>query len=229
MKLRKLLDRFQTLYQGDINTEETPLSDRHIFAVLQSVRNRLLADQIKRKQKINNSNYTILPCVELVSVPSHECTCLGDLGCNIYRTKYPLPKVLTDNQRHLIEYVSAVDNSLQITEATRDSFRYVKGNKYTSKASKYIYENNHLYFPLPSSTPKVIRVKFLSEDLVGAFMYPSFCGGVAVSNSCMPMEELDFTIDGNLEEALVALSKQELLGEMKSGMVSKAQPQEPQE
>ena len=110
MLIAEIIERIQSLYSRGVSSDESRLSDRHVYNKALSVRMQLLAQQIKKKQRISDWNYTVLPCVELIKVPSHECSCLGDLGCDVYRTKFKIPRVMTDANRHYIEFVMSVDS-----------------------------------------------------------------------------------------------------------------------
>jgi hypothetical protein len=119
MIIAEIIERIQSLYSVGVSNDETRLSDRHVYNKTLTVRMQLLSQQLKKKQRMSDWNYTILPCVELIKVPSHECACLGDLGCDVYRTKFKIPRVMTDSNRHYIEYVMSIDNGMRIEETTR--------------------------------------------------------------------------------------------------------------
>ena len=108
MLVGEIIERIQSLYSRGVASDESRLSDRHIYNKILSVRMQLITQQLKKKQRISDWNYSILPCVELIKVPNHECPCLGDLGCDVYRPKFQIPRVLTDSNRHYIEYVMTI-------------------------------------------------------------------------------------------------------------------------
>lgn len=207
----QIIERIQSLYSRGVASDESRLSDRHIYNKMVTVRMQLVSQQLKKKQKISDWNYVILPCVELIKVPNHECSCLGDLGCDIYRTKYPLPKVLTDYNRHYIEYVMTLGNNKKIEEVSRQGVLYLKGNKYTKDKPKYLFENGYLYFPVQNS-PGIVTIKLLPENPLEAKNFPSFCQEDCEDcQDCSSIYELEFPIDGELIEPLIAISVQELI------------------
>ena len=210
MNTLKVIERIQSLYSKGVASDGTPLSSRHIYNKLMTVRQRLIAQQIKKRQKVSDWNYTVLPCVELIRVPNHECSCLADLGCDVYRTKYPLPKILTDLNRHMIDYVMSIENGMRFDATDRTSVLYLKGNKYTSTKVKYLLENSHLYFPLPES-PGVVKIKLLAEDPVEASKYPSLCP-CENCEDCKEYADVEFPIDGDMLELVITMSAGELLG-----------------
>lgn len=211
MFIKEIIERIQSLYSRGVSSDESRLSDRHVYNKMLSVRMQLLSQQLKKKQRVSDWNYTVLPCVELIKVPNHECSCLGDLGCDVYRTKYPIPKVLTDSNRHYIEFVMSVESGMKIEEVTRQGVLYLKGNKYTGNKPKYLFENGYLYFPMPKS-PGVVKIKLLAEDPLEARKYPSLCADCVECEDCTPYPDYPFDIDGDLIEPLIDICVQEIIG-----------------
>jgi hypothetical protein len=210
MYIKEVIERIQSLYSRGVSSDESRLSDRHIYNKILSVRMQLLAQQLKKKQRIRDWNYSVLPCVELIKVPNHECPCLGDLGCDVFRTKLPIPRVLTDSNRHYIEFVMSVENSQRIEEVSRQGVIYLKGNKYTGNKPKFLFENGYLYFPIKKS-PGVVKIKLLAEDPLEAMHYPSLCDDCQNCTDCIPAYDHEFNIDGDLIEPLIDICVQEII------------------
>ena len=210
MIVADLLDRIQSLYSKGVSSDESRLSSRHIYSKLLTVRQQLIAQQIRKRQKISDWNYVILPCVELIKVPNHECSCLDNLGCDVYRTKFPLPKVLTDLNKHMIDFVMSVENGIKIEETSRQGVNYLKGNKYTGTKPKYLFENGFLYFPIQKS-PGIVKIKLLPEDPIKAQQYPSFCEDCEDCVDCKSFDQYEFYIDGDLIEPLITMAVTELI------------------
>jgi len=211
MLIADIVERIQSLYSRGVASDESRLSDRHVYNKALSVRMQLISQQLKKKQRLSDWNYTVLPCVELIKVPSHECSCLGDLGCDVYRTKFKIPRVLTDSNRHYIEYVMSIENSIRIEEVTRQGVLYLKGNKYTGTKPKYLFENGYLYFPLKKN-PGIVKIKLLAEDPLEAHHYPSICEECQECIDCIATPQHSFDIDGDLIEPLVDICVQEIVG-----------------
>jgi len=209
MKIAEITERIQSLYSRGVSSDESRLSDRHVYNKALTVRMQLLSQQLKKKQKLSDWNYTIMPCVELIKVPNHECSCLGDLGCDVYRTKFKIPRVMTDSSRHYIEYVMSVDSGMKIEEVTRQGVLYLKGNKYTGTKPKYLFENGYLYFPLKKN-PGIVKIKLLAEDPLEAHNYPSLCE-CTDCDDCLPIYDHSFDIDGDLIEPLIDICVQEII------------------
>ena len=210
MIIAEIIERIQSLYSRGVASDESRLSDRHVYNKALSVRMQLLSQQLKKKQKPSDWNYTVLPCVELIKVPNHECSCLGDLGCDVYRTKFKIPRVLTDFNKHYIEYVMSIENGMRIEEISRQGVLYLKGNKYTGLKPKYLFENGYLYFPLKNN-PGIVKIKLLAEDPLEAHQYPSICEDCEDCADCLPTYDHTFDIDGDLIEPLINICVQEII------------------
>lgn len=209
MKITELIQRVQSAYSKGVQSRSSRLSSRHIYSKLVSSRQRLVSQQIKKRQKVSDWNYLILPCVELIKVPKHECPCIVEAGCEVYRTKYPLPKTLTNLDKHIIEYVMSIENSVRIEEVSRTETLFKKGNKYTKDSPKYIIEKGHMYFPVKNS-PGVVRIKFLPEDPLEAYKYPSMCE-CTDCDECESILDKEFPIDGDMIETLIEMARLELV------------------
>jgi len=209
MKIKELIQRVQSLYSKGVQSRSSRLSSRHIYSVLVTTRQTLISQQVKKRQKISDWNYLILPCVELIKVPNQECPCIVDKACSVFRTKHPLPKILTNNSSHLIEYVMAIDSSMRIEEASRTEQLFTAGNKYTKEKPKYIIEKGHLYFPVKSS-PGIVRIKILPEDPIEAYNYPSKCE-CTDCDGCGEISDKEFPIDGDMVKTLIEMASIELI------------------
>lgn len=223
MLVKEVIQRIQSAYSKGVQSDDSRLTSKHIYNVLLTQRTRLIVQQAKKKQRIGDWNYVVLSCVELIEVPSHECSCLADLGCSVLRTKYKLPKTLTDLNKHLIQWVLSIDSTLRIDEVLREEFFYQAGNKYTSKKPRYILENEYLYFPLPDVTPHVVKIKLLAEDPIEAYNYPSLCEEVECEecNDCSSPLDKEFPIDGELLQTVIELTADELIRTFASSLEDK--------
>lgn len=209
-RIGELIDRVQSLYNKGVKSDDSRLSDRHVYSVLKSTRNFLITQQVKKKQKISDWNFVILPCVEMIEVPNHDCPCIPNIGCKVYRSRFQLPKVLTDLNKHIIQWVMTIDSGKMISETSRDAYIYSSGNKMTGKNLQYILENGYIYL-YGKSIPKIIKVKLLAENPEEAFNFPSYCGCTDCDENCLPMRDRIFPIDGDLIRPLVEMSAVELL------------------
>lgn len=207
----ELIERTMSLFSRGVSSDDVPLSPRHVYNKLLSVRSKLITQQLKKRQVLSDWNYVILPCVELVKVSETEqCPCIPQKGCYVYRTKLPLPKTLTNLKKHIIPFVMNLTNNKIIAETSREEYLFNEGNKYTSKELKYIIENGFLYV-YGENIPKFVKIKFLPEDPIEAAEFPSSCGKECDDCECESMLDKPFPIDGDLVDALVELTNLEIL------------------
>lgn len=206
----ELIDRVQSVYSKGVKSDDSRLSNRHIYSVLKSTRNYLVTQQVKKRQKISDWNFVVLSCIELIQVPNHDCPCVPNIGCNVYRTKHKLPKTLTDLNKHIIQWVMSVDSGKIISETTRDTYIYSSGNKMTVNNLQYILENGYIYV-YGKAVPKMIKVKILAEDPVEAYNFPSKCACTDCDEDCTSIMDKPFPIDGDLIKPLIEMSATELL------------------
>lgn len=204
----ELIDRVQTLYSKGVSSDDVRLEKRVVYHKLVSSRNKLVAQQVKKRQKVSDWNYVVLPCIELIQVESHKCPCIPAKGCKVYRTKHVLPKILTDLNTHLIDWVMSIDNIRVINPTTREGYLYVNGSKYTAKNLRYILEEGHL-FVYGEKIPQFITAKILPEDPIDAYMYTNACE-CTDCDDCGSITDMLFPIDGDLVDTLIEMTIQEL-------------------
>jgi len=207
MTIREATQRLLSSYRKGVQTDDSRLTQRHAYNILASLRGKLLTQEAKQRQKVNNWNYQVLPCVELIEAPSHECPCLPPIGCTLLKSKFKFPKPLTNLEKHLIKSVTSIEGSIIYNETTWAEKKYQSGNKYTAKISDYWFRNEYLYTSHYTG-PKVVTVEFLAQDPVEAFGYPSFCGVAA--DDCITPLDYEFPFDNDSMDVLIELAIKEL-------------------
>ncbi len=209
IKIGEAIDRVQSLYSKGVRSNDSRLSSRHIYSVLKSIRATLISNQVKKRQFSSDVVYMTLPCVKMIPVNSIECSCFNHLGCTIYRSKEKLPAILTDLNRHLVEYVMKVDNNYIIEPTFKGEYLYNKGNKYTKGKLKYIIENGYLYIN-SQSAPGFITIRFIPQDPIEAQTFKNECED---SNGieCVSIPELNFMLEESLFTPLTQMASQELI------------------
>lgn len=212
MILRTLIERIKTPYNKGIESDDTRLSARYIYSKLLSSRNRLIAQQARKNQRISQWVYQTLPCVELIKAPIHECPCLPPVGCTIYRTKHPLPHTLSDLSNHLIQSVSTVDGSITFNEIGWEEKKHKAFNRFTSHKPDYFLRGNHLYITQPTG-PTLITITGLWDDPIQATKYPSKCDDCVDCVDCTSPLDMDFPIDGDMVDTMIEMAREEILGD----------------
>jgi len=211
MLVREVIQRIQSLYSRGVQSDDSRLSDRHIYNKMITIRSKLLSQDINKKQKVSQWNYQTIPCVELVVVPRHECDCLPPIGCNIYKSKYKLPETLTGLTHHIIQSVTSIDGSIIYSESSWKENKYKSGNKYTSFKPDFYIRNGYLYIT-DKGGPKIISVTGLFEDPLTASEYENYCNQNCTDcEDCESPLDKEFPLDLDKIDTLVEMCINELL------------------
>ena len=209
MLLADIIQRVQSLYSKGVQSDDSRLTPRHIYSKVLTTWNKLVSQEAKKNQKTNEWNYITLSCVEMIKAPIHECACLPSIGCEVTRTKLPLPKPLTNLNAHLISSVTSIDGHLIFTEVTFKEAKYQGSNKYTATKPTYYIRNGYLYLTsMKGVMPSIISVTGLWEDPLASYI--SYCGEDPADVCNSPME-MDFPIDMDMVDTLVELASKELV------------------
>ena len=209
----ELVQRIQSLYSKGVQSDDSRLKPRQIYSKLTTVRAKLISQQAKKRQKINQWNYQTLPCIELVEASIYDCSCLPQLGCNVLRSKYQIPKPLTDLDKHLIQSVSTIDGSILYGETILSQLKYRKGAKYTHNNPQYWIDNNYLFVTDKTGEgPKALRMSYIAEDPLAIESFINYCDETCVDcEDCESVLDKEFAIDNNLVDTLIEMSIQELV------------------
>jgi hypothetical protein len=123
---------------------------------------------------------------------------------------------------HIIDWMLSLDNSLSFDPITREAYRHIKGNRYTSGSNKYILENEHAYF-YGDTLPLVVKIKLLAGDPLEAAAYPSFCAEEDCTDclDCESPVDKEFSIDEELVDTVIELAVPELVGIFNQGIEDK--------
>lgn len=211
--LAEMVQRVQSLYSRGVQSRDTRLTSRHIYSALLSARAILISQQVDKNQYINQWTYQILPCVELVTVPLHECPCIPPSGCMMLRSKFQIPDPISSNDKPLVQYVSSLDGGITFDLTRFDTVKYNKGDKFTSKKSGYLIKNKYLYITVLKLLDSV-SMGYIAYDFLEAKAFPSKCGDCAECD-CQDIMDSEFPIDGKKITALVELANKELIIIMK--------------
>lgn len=211
MKIGEIVQRIQSLYSKGVESDDARLMQRHIYNKLLTTRARLISEQAKKKQRISQWNYQVIPCIELVKVSAQECPCLPPIGCDMMRSKYKLPKPLSGLSGSLIQTVTTLDRGQKLNEVSMNAVRSLAGNKYSSKSINYFIEQGYLYITTPSKI-QFVRLVGLFEDPIAAKTFENYCKENCTDCvDCIDYQEEEFPIDNDTIDVLIELTVQELI------------------
>ena len=237
MIIKEMIQRVQSLYSKGVQSDDTRLSSRQIYSKLLTGRSRLITQKINKRQQVSQWVYQTLDCVEMVKALPYECPCLPAVGCQILKTKFPLPIPLTGLQDgHVIQSVTSVEGSIKFSETNWDKKRYSAGAKYTSNKPDFYIRDNHLFIT-SKGAPKVISITGLFEDPLEVQAYPSICGTTACKDlpenqnksltigytpedncpECMSPLDMDLPIAKDMVQTLIELASNELISIFNQG------------
>jgi hypothetical protein len=205
----KIIQRIQSLYSKGVQSDDSRLTSRHIYNKMLTLRSKLLTQKLKKGQLVNDWNYVVLKCVEIIEVDQHECSCLPQIGCKLYRTKNKLPKPLNDLSDHHIKWVESIEHSVNFNETTRMKETYNSGNRYTSKEKRYLIENEYLYF-FGGYPGKAVAIKMLAHDPLEAAQFEQYCDE-AEETECFSPLTTEFPIDDDLLDDMITMAVPELI------------------
>ena len=208
MKVIEAIQRVQSLYSKGVAADDRRLTNRHIYSKLKTVRARLLYEKVVKKQFIASTNYQVLPCVELIKAPIHECPCIPPLGCCIYRTKHQLPTPVSGISGHIIRSVTSLDGNIVFSEITWQDKKYKQFDKYTATKPDYFISNEYLYVTAKNET-EVIRIEILLDDPVEGYHFPSYCP--EAESPCISIYDREFHLDNSMFDAMIEITVQNLL------------------
>lgn len=214
MILRELIQRIQSLYSSGVQSYQSRLTPRHIYNKLLTVRNRLIVQQINKKQRTSDWNYQTLHCVEMEVVPVEHCPCIPPSGCEILKSKKRLPKPLMGFTQHMIKSVNSITGSDIYSEVTLNEKKYKKGNKYTANKPDYFILDGYLYITHLKGTPRIISITGLFDDPVEAKNFEGKCSNnedCIECNECISALDIEFPCESDLIEPLIELSSLELI------------------
>ena len=211
MLVGELIQRIQSLYSRGVQSDNTRLSPRHIYNKLLTVRGKLLYQKANKKQKFNDWDYQVLPCVELIEVGKHECSCLPPIGCKILRSKEKLPKPISCMDNYYIKSVSSIDGSIMYSRTTYKAKKYESGNKYTSYFPDFYIRNEYMYITYKSG-PRIISIEGIFEDPVEVSKFPSYCDSDCTDcEDCRSNMDIEFPLSDELVDTLIEMSINELV------------------
>jgi hypothetical protein len=213
MLIRDVISRVKALYNKGAASDDSRLSNRHVYSKIRSVRSLLIKREQDKKVKTNPWNIQVLNCIQLEVVDPSSCDCVISDGCKLLRSKCKLPKPIQSKIGTGIENVSTIDGSTVFSPTTWAKKRYKSGNKYTSGVSDYFVRDEYLYIT-HNTLLSVAAVSGIFEDPyeVENFNVNDECACDTNEDvSCVTPMDSPLSLDEFLIEPLMQLCVQELI------------------
>jgi len=195
-----MIQRVQSIYSHGVQSDDSHLSDRHIYNALSTARLKVLSLDTHKRKTLNPLSYQILECVELEKAPTHECPCLPPIGCDILKTKHKVPRIISNRT------VTSIDGSVVYMEVSWTEKIYKNANKYTAKKPDYYAKNEYLYITNQRGI-SAVNISGVFEDALSVEMFPSLCKDVG----CFDPYQVEFPLSGEAIESVLEIAYRDLL------------------
>ena len=206
MKVKEIIQRVQSLYSKGVQSDDTRLSDRHIYNKLLTTRSLLLSQKSNKKQNLSDWNFQTIPYVELDKKMPYDIPELPNVGCEVLRSKVPIPNIVSNLNGLIIRSVTSLEGSINYSETNWVKVKYQKGNRYMVSKPNYYFRGNYLYSTYISGS-KILSLTAIFENPLDVYNYNSKYNKIKGVN---PLD-IDFHIENTLIDILVDLTTKELV------------------
>ena len=213
MLIRDVISRVKSLYNRGAASDDSRLSNRHVYSKIRSVRSLLIKRQQDKRTALSPWNIQVIECLQLEIVDPATCDCVEIPGCKLLRSKCEIPRAIQTKIGTGIENVSSLDGTTIFSPTTWAKKKYKSGNKYTSKQSDYFIRDNYLYITHNTVLQRVsISGVFENPYEVDRFNNDGNCAceGDLVDACANPMDST-LALDEYLIEPLMELCVKELI------------------
>jgi len=216
MLIRDIISRIRSLYNRGASSDDTRLSNRHVYSKIRSVRALLLKRQLDKRKKISPWNTQVISCLQMIVVDPAACECVVSDGCKLLRSKCKIPTPLNVDFAYgaVIENVSTLDGSVIFSPTTWAKKKYKSGNKYTATQSDYFIRENYIYITHNTLLQRISLTGIFEDPyLIDVFNVDGDCtcqGEEGVDLCTNPMDS-EIALDEWLVEPLIELSLKELI------------------
>lgn len=211
---RNVIQEVQSLYSKGVQSQNSRLSNRHIYSKLIRTRSQVLSQEAKKKQALSQWTYQTLACIELIEVPYNECPCTLQSGCMVLRTKYPIPSIIYNADCPIIQSVTGLEGRISFKETTFKDRKYSKGNKYTSNRPEFFirdFEGKDYIYITVTLRLETITLTAIFDNPIFVYLFPAMCG--SIDYSCLNYLDFEFHCDRDLMNSIIALTAEELIGD----------------
>ena len=205
MIIGKAIERVQGLYSKGVDTDDSRLSNRHIYNKLLTVRSKLMVQRLRKNQPLSEWDLQPLHCIEMI--PQTSLSCGGDNKCPFYKSKYKLPLGISPDETENVA-VTSFDGLVIFNRTTFETYKYLNGNKYTSNKAYYFIHDSYIY---------VINSKIKSLHIHGIWRDPIEVWRLHLSyqnkNTCFNNKTIEFFTPDDMIEAMIEISYNELIAQ----------------
>lgn len=169
--IEEAIQTVQSVYSKGLQSKDSRLSNRHIYSAMLSARATLIRQRVNDRQALSSWIYQTLPCVELEKANVTDCGIVPVNNCTILRSKEKLPAFVNSiKNKDLIRTATTIDNSIRFDVVDYTTFRYRKGNKFTSNKPFVYIRNSYLYL-VGFTFLKSIPIDGIFQDPIEVFNF----------------------------------------------------------
>jgi hypothetical protein len=193
MTLNEIAYNLLNLMRGGRSTHEENISLEQIKFNIRHYRAVMVRRDFARNGLVTRHLEQSLGCLELEKVDGSQC-CGLDIGCDVYKTKLPLPKTLRFNFEEAITFVGAADGLTRIPIVSSSIIKFLQYDKYTYDNKKAYTLGDYLYI-FHAEGMQYVNVRGVFENPEDLAKYD--CDG----SSCYD-EDADYPIPMDMLQAI---------------------------
>lgn len=210
MKVKEAIHRVTSKVDYGVSSDDSRLRPRWVYSILKSSRAAVLEDELRRRSRLSEFNYTTITCAELERATAHQCGCIPAAGCYFYRVKCVLPSTIGDNE-NLISDVTTLDGRVRFSQTEWRNVRYHASDKYTSNQPRFFIRNSQIYLVGNEPELKYVTIRGLFDDPVAAIQNCQSCGGQTEDGECFDAMEQDFPLEDRFVSRVLEMAYREIL------------------
>lgn len=150
--------------------DDTKLTNSQLSHLINNARATLIRRDYENKHTINPQIEQSLGIWDLILIDKSACPVKVPTGCNVLRTKNPLPKFVEVYNKNLLTYVGSVDqvDDFQLIPASR--MRWIRFGKYTKDKPFAAIIGDYLYV-IDIKTIGAVALRGVLDDPLDASQY----------------------------------------------------------
>lgn len=206
MTYGEIISQIKAYYNKGIASSDDRLSGRHIIKVALRKRSRVLKQEQEKKSLKERFSKQRIPCMELITVPKHECECLPiKTNClNLKRTKNKVPVPI----KNYLYSVTSIDGSIVYSPTEFNDYRkYFRLNPLKDKP-RYFISNEYLYI-INDIDKMYISIEGVFSDPLEAEQ--ASCENDSNNDPCLNALETNFKLTPDLEDSIMVLTSEEIM------------------
>jgi len=201
MKIGEVIARVQSLYSKGVSSDDSRLSDKHIYNKLLTVRSKLL---IEDDRKYRTADELVTQSLYVDLVKSKQLPCGGLTKCTSMISKNEIPVFISNSKTNLLDVYS--ENMLiHFNRITQMDVRRLAGSRYGRKAEYYFFDERKLV--VLNSKIKRLIIDTIWEDPIKIYRLTEECLGLPYVDN----KEIDFYTPANLIDTIVGFTTEELI------------------